>query len=203
MPSVPPMPFLTGPPKRASSWPLGELSAPGVLARAGSAASRHKASGSDPRWPGLTEFVGKNNTAEWHAPDSMAGMSAAIATVRQRFADLPLLFSFVNKQVDYLGRDLSQFDLLEYHIWMAQQNDGEFYQEVGYGYELFDPKGYNNMSRNAECAYRARPAYWQKLLTDKIDRTAKVSAQLNKPLITTECWALVDYKDWPLLKWDG
>ena len=22
------------------------------------------------------------------------------------------------------------------------------------------------------------------------------------PLITTECWAIVDYKDWPLLKWD-
>jgi hypothetical protein len=24
----------------------------------------------------------------------------------------------------------------------------------------------------------------------------------GKPLITTECWSLVDYKDWPLLKWD-
>jgi hypothetical protein len=22
------------------------------------------------------------------------------------------------------------------------------------------------------------------------------------PLITTECWGIVDYKDWPLLKWD-
>jgi hypothetical protein len=25
---------------------------------------------------------------------------------------------------------------------------------------------------------------------------------MNKPLITTEAWAIVDYKDWPLLKWD-
>ena len=22
------------------------------------------------------------------------------------------------------------------------------------------------------------------------------------PLITTECWGIVDFKDWPLLKWD-
>ena len=22
------------------------------------------------------------------------------------------------------------------------------------------------------------------------------------PLITTECWGIVDYKDWPLLSWD-
>ncbi len=24
----------------------------------------------------------------------------------------------------------------------------------------------------------------------------------NKPLITAECWGLVDYKHWPLLDWD-
>ena len=25
---------------------------------------------------------------------------------------------------------------------------------------------------------------------------------MKMPLITTECWGIVDYKDWPLLKWD-
>ena len=25
---------------------------------------------------------------------------------------------------------------------------------------------------------------------------------MKMPLITTECWGVVDYKDWPLLKWD-
>jgi hypothetical protein len=47
-----------------------------------------------------------------------------------------------------------------------------------------------------------RPQYWQDLLVRKIDRLATVSAKLSKPLVTTECWAIVDYKDWPLLKWD-
>jgi hypothetical protein len=35
-----------------------------------------------------------------------------------------------------------------------------------------------------------------------IDAFAGVSRQMKMPLITTECWGVVDYKDWPLLKWD-
>ncbi|MGA2348572.1 MAG: cellulase-like family protein, partial [Candidatus Sulfotelmatobacter sp.] len=35
-----------------------------------------------------------------------------------------------------------------------------------------------------------------------IDHHAAVSRKMKMPLITTECWGIVDYKDWPLLKWD-
>ena len=49
---------------------------------------------------------------------------------------------------------------------------------------------------------RERPGYWQKLLTDKIELMASVARKNRRPLVTTECWGLVDYKDWPLLKWD-
>mgnify|MGYP000237700179 CR=1 FL=1 len=31
---------------------------------------------------------------------------------------------------------------------------------------------------------------------------ASVARKNRRPLVTTECWGLVDYKDWPLLKWD-
>ena len=31
---------------------------------------------------------------------------------------------------------------------------------------------------------------------------AEWSRAADKRLITTECWSLVDYKDWPLLEWD-
>ena len=39
-------------------------------------------------------------------------------------------------------------------------------------------------------------------MTKEIDRLAAWSKQIAFPLATTECWAIVDYKDWPLLKWD-
>lgn len=52
---------------------------------------------------------------------------------------------------------------------MAQQNGGEFYKLVGYGYNRFSPDDYKNVVKNAERVYRERPEYWQKLLTDKIE----------------------------------
>ncbi|MCL6459529.1 MAG: hypothetical protein K6T85_16140 [Gorillibacterium sp.] len=35
-----------------------------------------------------------------------------------------------------------------------------------------------------------------------IDRAAKWAVKANKPLMTTECWGIVDWKDGPLLHWD-
>lgn len=141
-------------------------------------------------------------TVEWAKPESLAYIRAAIGHLRAAYPMLPMLFSFTNERVeDYLDHK-PPFDLYDHHIWMSGENDDEFYKEVGYAYERFDPKGYTNMSLKAEPAYRARPAYWHGLLHKKIARAAQVSAQMNVPLIITECWSVVDYKDWPLLKWD-
>jgi hypothetical protein len=102
----------------------------------------------------------------------------------------------------FLQHDLGYFDLLDPHIWMAQQNAGEFYRQCGYAYERFDGKGYTNLSLKAADVYRARPESWQNGLVDGIDSFANVSRKIAMPLITTECWGVVDYKDWPLLTWD-
>jgi Sugar-binding cellulase-like len=157
-------------------------------------------------WPeyNWAPFLKPNLDAEgWVVPSSLDFMHRAIAQVRARYPKMPLLFSCSSERVEsFLEHDLSDFDLFDPHTWMTTENDGEFAKIVGYNYETFDPKGYTNLSLKAEPTYRARPQYWQDLLTTKIDRLAAVSAKMNKPLITTECWAIVDYKDWPLLKWD-
>lgn len=74
--------------------------------------------------------------------------------------------------------DCSFLDLYEHHIWMAQQNGGEFYKLVGYGYNRFSPDDYKNVVKNAERVYRERPEYWQKLLTDKIELMASVAGRI-------------------------
>lgn len=138
----------------------------------------------------------------WHTAVSMKWIATALAAVRREFPSLPLCFSFDQRRDEfYLERDLSAFDLFEHHVWMAQLNDGEFTTAVGYAYDRFEPTSYNNLAEKGEATYRARPAYWQKLLTDRIARLARVAAQLHQPLVTTECWGVVDYKDWPLLDW--
>jgi hypothetical protein len=157
-------------------------------------------------WPGKdwAPFVKPSMTyGDWAKPESTDYMHKAIALVREKYPQMPLLFSCAeDRPENYLEHDLKDFDLLDPHIWMVQQNDGEFYKLSEYGYERFDAKGYTNLSLKGEDLYRARPEYWQKLLVDTIDRHAAVSHQMKVPLITTECWGIVDYKDWPLLKWD-
>lgn len=157
-------------------------------------------------WPGQdwAPFVKPHMSyGDWAKPESLAYMHKAIALVRDKYPQMPLLFSCseINAQ-NYVAHDLSDFDLLDPHIWMAQQNDGEFYELTDYHYESFDPKGYTNLSVKADDVYHARADYWQKALLKTIDDHAAVSHQMKIPLITTECWAIVDYKDWPLLKWD-
>ena len=139
---------------------------------------------------------------EWNKPASLAWMHRAIALVRERYPHMPLLFSFAGEPGEGDGQELADLDLHDAHEWMVQQNNSEFYKLVGYDYQPFDPRGYTNLSLKGESTYRSRPQYWQSLLTDKIDSLAAVSRQIRLSLITTECWAIVDYKDWPLLKWD-
>jgi len=157
-------------------------------------------------WPGddWAPFVKPHLTyGDWDKPASLDYMHKAIALVRAHYPHMPLLFSCAeDRPENYLEHDLSDFDLLDPHIWMVQQNGGEFYKFAEYGYERFDSKGYTNLSLKAEDSYRARPEYWQKMLVQTIDRHAVVSRKMKMPLITTECWGIVDYKDWPLLKWD-
>ena len=102
---------------------------------------------------------------------------------------------------------------------MAGGNDDEYNKRVGYKYERFSQDGYHRLQIAGAAVYAEKPAYWKKLLTDKIVEVAaacqgggmallagavmfmhKVGA--GKPLMTTEGGAVVDYKDWPLLPWD-
>ena len=72
---------------------------------------------------------------------------------------------------------------------------------MGYAYDRFDNKGYANLQKNGERVYREREGYWRQMLVDQIKHAADWSASSGKALITTECWGVVDYKDWPLLNW--
>ena len=156
-------------------------------------------------WPGedWAPFMKPLTYGQWDQPASLAWMQKAIVLVRERYPQMPLFFSVATGHMrSFEEHDLSYFDLMDPHIWMAQTRNGEYYNEVGYHYGRFDTKGYTNMSLKAEQVYRERPHYWQEGLSDAIQQFAEMSRKIRMPLITTECWGVVDYKDWPLLKWD-
>lgn len=140
---------------------------------------------------------------QWHKEESLQWMKHALTRMRKEYPDMPFLFSFDNGDVlKYEEIDTSFLDLYEHHIWMVHQNNSEFYKLVDYKDGQYSPEAYKKVVKVAEKLYKEKPSYWQKLLTDKIELTGKIAKRTGRPLITTECWGIVDYKDWPLLNWN-
>ena len=129
----------------------------------------------------------------------VAWMKDAVEVVRAAYPDLTYTFSFTSEYEDWRSQDVSMLDLLELHMWMTHFSD--FYTHVGYNYERFDPKGYDNLALKGETLYRSDPAKWKGALSKGVEFCAEWSRTAKKPLITTECWSVVDYKDFPLLEW--
>jgi hypothetical protein len=139
-----------------------------------------------------TKDPGKGST-----PESRDWMAKAIAEMRSAFPELSYTFSFwpeLDSTLDY-----GFMDFFEPHIWMVSTHG--FYERIGYHYQNFEITGMEIIAQHAERLYRADPQYWQTGLTQLIDRYAEISRRSGRLLMTTECWAVVMYKDWPLLDW--
>lgn len=127
-------------------------------------------------------------------------MREAIGVCRAGYPQFDYCFSFTNEYGEWKTEDVSMHDFLELHLWMTHFTD--FYKQVGYAYERFDSKGYENLVKHGEALYRSKPAFWNRRLAEGVEWAAEWSRSAKKPLITTECWSIVDYKDWPLLNWN-
>lgn len=149
----------------------------------------------------------------WHTEKSMNWMKASAEILRGEHPEMLINYSFDNLDVEkYSEKDLSFFDFAEHHIWMVKGNNGEFYREIRERSKaagrpvdidgLFSNQVYKNLVAEGEKLYYEKPQYWQKLMVDYIQNTALHAGRAGLPLITTECWGIVDYKDWPLLSWD-
>lgn len=133
-------------------------------------------------------------------PEGARWMREPIEALRRHYPDLDYTFSFTSEYDTWRQEDNTMLDFLELHLWMTHFSD--FYKRVGYNYERFDIKGYDNLALHAEKLYRSDPRHWQSRLLHGIDHIAEWAKTKRKPLVTTECWSLVDYKDFPLLPWD-
>lgn len=154
-----------------------------------------------PHWAPFFHRPAGAAPGDWRIPASLAWMRESVELVRTRYPDLPLTYSF-SDCLDDVGShqiDVGFLDFLEPHCWMASMT--EFYARVDYNFERFDPKGYRNVADRAERLYRSDPDHWKAGLAAIIDRRAAWSLKQNKPLVTTEGWSIVDYKDGPRLPW--
>jgi hypothetical protein len=126
-------------------------------------------------------------------------ISRAIQAVKAAYPQLDYTFSFTGSFERWREIDVAALDFLEPHLWMT--NHGGFYEQIGGGIAMFDRAPTDSLVANGERVYRENPRHWQGLLRHWIGELAEWSRISGKPLITTECWAIVSYRDWPLLDW--
>jgi len=139
----------------------------------------------------------------WSTKASMDWMQRAIEVMVSMYPELPYTFSFDHYQEGILKANTIPFlDFIEQHIWMVSLNKGEFNNKVGIDWNGFSTDDIKRLVKKSEALYRSNPVYWNDLLTSCIKQFANDAKAANKPLITTECWSIVNYKDFPMLNWN-
>ena len=85
---------------------------------------------------------------------------------------------------------------------MAQESADQFYATLEYDLNNsnFDAHQYKILE-NAQALYEADTVRWQTQLAQKIDAMAEWSTSTQLPLVTSEGWAVVTWKDSPNLDW--
>lgn len=84
---------------------------------------------------------------------------------------------------------------------MVTENGDELYNRVGNAMNGFRKTATTRSSVSRPTSTH-RSLLAGALLTDKLAALAKAVRHAKQPLMITECWAIVDYKDWPLLPWE-
>lgn len=126
-------------------------------------------------------------------------MAEGIAEVKEAYPSLDYTFSFTTQFTTWAEQDVTALDLLELHIWMGHPTISPFLEKIGYSWK---EDSFQKIVRQGKQHYLENQSYYDKCLTDWIDRAADWSRATGKPIVTTESWALVNYRDWPMLEWD-
>ncbi len=144
-----------------------------------------------------TPYLPENTSR--HSALAQKYMKESTEILKQSYPDIPLCFSITSEFENWKTEDTSAQDLLELHIWIA--NSSDFNDEVGYHFQQFGNDDYKNLQLNSLRVYREKESYWLGKLKERIQLAIDWSGKSGLPLMTTECWGPIDYKDMPLLDW--
>lgn len=148
-----------------------------------------------PDWP---KFLPDNYSSDFSHEDYKPWMKDSIAALKKEYPQIPFTFSFFGDEWLKVDDSLPYLDFLEIHIWVA--NFSNFEQELNYTWEPHNNLEYN-LIQKAESLYYEKEDYWKSKLLEGINFSNQASKNMGIPLITTESWGPITYKDWPQLNW--
>jgi hypothetical protein len=128
-----------------------------------------------------------------------AWMRDSIAILKRSYPDLDYTYSQSDQFNLWHTQDVTMLDFLEPHIWITHPAVSSFYADIGYSFRL---REFQTLVTKARPYYYAHKDKLDGLLTEWIGKAADWSRKTRKPLVTTEAWASVMYRDWPRAEWD-
>ena len=152
-------------------------------------------------WPKWAPFLYANAgepEKPLDSPELGAWMNAAIDRAKASFPMIDYTFSFYSQSDRWAKADVSRFNLLEPHIWMAASGTSDWARRIGYSSRTDSFQRVVEVGREE---YLAHKGHYDDKLFALIDHVADWSRACGRPVVTTECWSLIHYKDWPGLEW--
>jgi Sugar-binding cellulase-like len=141
----------------------------------------------------------RNKTERITSPRLIAWMRDSIDLLRAAYPGLSYTFSQSDQFEHWAEQDVSMLDFLEPHLWITNPAMSSFYADIGYS---FQTREFQTLIRKARPHYFANKARFDTVLTEWIAKAADWSRGTHKPLVTTEAWASIMYRDWPMANWD-
>ena len=133
-------------------------------------------------------------------PEIMEWTRRCTETFKESYPDIPTTFSLCSEFCRMQKEDFSDYDFFEPHIWIDSDGDGRF--EDGLKRYMQDTVvSQEELFLIKKEFYEDGKEYWDEVLHQQIHFFGNLSRKWNKPLITTECWAIVFYLDSPV-GWD-
>jgi len=148
--------------------------------------------------PAWTPFLPKD--FDLKSEQGKEWLTEPVRLLKEHYPDLKYTYSFAGVHDAVDNDHWSELNFLEPHVWMVQYTD--FYKIVGYNYAPFGGEDYKKMALYGAKTYYENPEKYLNGVRAGVKRAAAWSRQTGLPLGTTECWGIVDYKDFPLLEWD-
>lgn len=113
---------------------------------------------------------------------------------KEKYPDIPVTFSICSEFYRLDGEDFSDYDFFEPHIWIDSDGDGRFEDSVNRALQG-NTLAQEELFKLKKTIYEEGKEYWDEVLHQQIQRFGRLSRKWKKPLITTECWAIIFYKD--------
>ncbi len=146
-------------------------------------------------------FHDGKQSEDWRTARSVWWMAECIARLKTMYPAIPCTFSLTTNldSESLMDAPVECLDLLEPHRWMSQATD--FSNRLTCGTTVPEEEYYEKTVPRASPMYRSDEEHWKRCFQTELDSLANWGAKTRRPLITTEGWSMVEYKDWPGLDW--